>query len=203
MKRPVTLTVEKTRQRAPWAPTSILRAGVALRNVVVETYNGFNADRGLDLAGSLAFATLLLAVPLLATFALLFAAFFQDNVNEIVDLANRILPFHAARLSENLREFIRGVARDLRNRAGGPDRILDPHDLHRRGRLQRRLGRAAPPRPGCRASRSIRSCCSPDRCSPALSRSASAASATPAWAGPSSARPTRSTRCASRSSGPP
>ena len=107
MKRPVTLTVAKTRQRAPWAPPSILRAGVALRNVVVETYNGFNADRGLDLAGSLAFATLLLAVPLLATFALLFAAFFQDNVNEIVDLANRILPFHAARLSENLREFIR------------------------------------------------------------------------------------------------
>ena len=106
MKRPVTLTVEKTRQRAPWAPTSILRAGVALRNVVVETYNGFKADRGLDLAGSLAFATLLLAVPLLATFALLFAAFFQDNVNEIVDLANRILPFHAARLSVNLREFI-------------------------------------------------------------------------------------------------
>jgi membrane protein len=107
MKRPVTLTVERTRRRAPWAPTSVLRAGVALRNVVVETYNGFMADRGLDLAGSLAFATLLLAVPLLATFALLFAAFFQDNVNEIVDLANRILPFHAARLSENLREFIR------------------------------------------------------------------------------------------------
>jgi len=107
MKRPVTLTVERTRRRAPWAPTRVLRAGVALRNVVVETYGGFKADRGLDLAGSLAFATLLLAVPLLATLALLFAAFFQDNVNEIVDLANRILPFHAARLSASLREFIR------------------------------------------------------------------------------------------------
>ncbi len=87
------MTVEKTRQRAPWAPTSILRAGVALRNVVVETFRGFRADRGLDLAGSLAFATLLLAVPLLATFSLLLATFFQENVDEILDLANRAPPF--------------------------------------------------------------------------------------------------------------
>jgi YihY family inner membrane protein len=106
MKRPVTLIVRRTRERAPWAPAGLLRAGVTLRNVAVETYNGFRADRGLDLAGSLSFATLLLAVPLLATFALLLAAFFQDNVAEIVDLANRILPFHATRVTENLREFI-------------------------------------------------------------------------------------------------
>jgi membrane protein len=106
MKRPVTLIVRRTRERAPWAPTGLLRAGLTLRNVIVETYNGFRADRGLDLAGSLAFATLLLAVPLLATFSLLLAAFFKENVAEIVDLVNRILPYHAARVSENLREFI-------------------------------------------------------------------------------------------------
>ena len=106
MKRPVTLIVQRTRQRAPWVPSPLLRAGVTLRNVIVETYSGFRSDRGLDLAGSLAFTTLLLAVPLLATFSLLLAAFFQENVSEIVDLVNRILPFHAARVSENLREFI-------------------------------------------------------------------------------------------------
>jgi membrane protein len=77
-----------------------------VRNVVVDTHDGFRADRGLDLAGSLSFATLLLAVPLLATFSLLLAAFFRENAAEIVDLADRVLPFHAARISENLREFI-------------------------------------------------------------------------------------------------
>lgn len=106
MKRPVTLTVQRARERAPWAPAGPLRAGVTLRNVIKETIDGFRADRGLDLAGSLAFTTLLLAVPLLATFSLLVAAFFRENVSEIVDLVNRILPYHAARISENLREFI-------------------------------------------------------------------------------------------------
>jgi len=106
MKRPVTLIVRRTRKRAPWAPAGLVRAAVTLRNVIVETYSGFRSDRGLDLAGSLAFTTLLLAVPLLATFSLLLAAFFQDNVEEIVDLVNRILPFQAARISENLRAFI-------------------------------------------------------------------------------------------------
>ena len=69
--------------------------------------SGSASDRGLDLAGSLAFTTLLLAIPLLATFALLLAAFFQDNVGQIVDLVNRILPFQAAQVSQSLREFIR------------------------------------------------------------------------------------------------
>jgi membrane protein len=106
MKRPVTLIIRRTRERAPWVPAGPLRAGVTLRNVIKETVDGFRADRGLDLAGSLAFTTLLLAVPLLATFSLLVAAFFRENVSEIVDLVNRILPYHAARVSENLREFI-------------------------------------------------------------------------------------------------
>ncbi len=106
MKKPITLIVQRARDKAPWAPAGILRAGLTLRNVLAETYNGFRADRGLDLAGSLAFATLLLAVPLLATFSLLAAAFFHENVAQIVDLVNRILPFHAERVSESLREFI-------------------------------------------------------------------------------------------------
>jgi len=106
MKRPVTETVQDVRRRLPWAPSGLLRAGVRLRNVIAETHSGFRADRGFDLAGSLAFTTLLLAVPLLATFSLLVAAFFKDNVSEIVDLVNRILPYHSARISENLRAFI-------------------------------------------------------------------------------------------------
>ena len=76
------------------------------RSVAAETLHGFNADRGDDLAASLAFATLLAAVPLLATFSLLVAAFFEQNVNEILDVVNTLLPYHSARLTENLREFI-------------------------------------------------------------------------------------------------
>jgi len=45
-------------------------AGGSLRNIAMETFRGFRADRGLDLAGSLSFSTLLTAVPLLATFSL-------------------------------------------------------------------------------------------------------------------------------------
>jgi membrane protein len=76
------------------------------RSVAAETLHGFVADRGGDLAASLAFSTLLAAVPLLATFSLLVAAFFEQNVNEILDVVNTLLPYHSARLTENLREFI-------------------------------------------------------------------------------------------------
>ena len=106
MKRSVTAMVRRTRERVPWAPAGIVKAGGMIRNIAVDTYDGFRADRGLDLAGSLSFATLFLSVPLLATFSLLLAAFFRENAAEIVDLADRVLPFHAARVSENLREFI-------------------------------------------------------------------------------------------------
>ena len=106
MKRSVTAMVRRTRERVPWAPAGIVKAGGMIRNIAVDTYDGFRADRGLDLAGSLSFATLLLSVPLLATFSLLLAAFFRENAAEIVDLADRVLPFHAARVSENLKEFI-------------------------------------------------------------------------------------------------
>jgi len=106
MKRSVTAMVRRTRERVPWAPAGIVKAGGMIRNIAVDTYDGFRADRGLDLAGSLSFATLFLSVPLLATFSLLLAAFFRENAAEIVDLADRVLPFHAARVSENLKEFI-------------------------------------------------------------------------------------------------
>jgi len=73
---------------------------------VLETYHGFRADRGEDLAASLAFTTLLTAVPLLATFALFLATFFKQNVATIFDLVNVILPYHSAQVTESLRDFI-------------------------------------------------------------------------------------------------
>ncbi len=76
------------------------------RNVVVETYHGFRADRGVDLAASLSFSTLLAAVPLLATFALFLGTFFKQNVTAIFDLVNLVLPYHTAQVTENLRDFI-------------------------------------------------------------------------------------------------
>jgi membrane protein len=77
-----------------------------MRNVLVETYHGFRADRGVDLAASLSFSTLLAAVPLLATFALFLGTFFKQNVATIFDLVNLVLPYHTAQVTENLRDFI-------------------------------------------------------------------------------------------------
>ncbi len=84
----------------------LLEAPQSVWGIVTATARGFRADRGADLAGSLAFATLLTAVPLLATFSLFLATFFQENVTEILDIVNAILPYHTARVTENLREFI-------------------------------------------------------------------------------------------------
>ena len=84
----------------------VRRGTSPLLRVVIETYRGFRADRGEDLAASLAFATMIAAVPLLATFSLLLAAFFEQNVNEILEVVNAILPYHTARVTENLRDFI-------------------------------------------------------------------------------------------------
>ncbi|HEY7862368.1 MAG TPA: YhjD/YihY/BrkB family envelope integrity protein [Thermoanaerobaculia bacterium] len=79
---------------------------VAGRDVFREAFRGFKADRGPDLAGSLAFATILAAVPLLATFSLFAATFFRNNVDEIYSVLNVALPYQAARLTENLRTFV-------------------------------------------------------------------------------------------------
>jgi membrane protein len=87
-------------------PDRLRRGASTLRSVAVETVRGFRADHGVDLAASLAFATLVAAVPLMATFSLLLATFFEENVTQILDIVNAILPYHTARVTENLREFI-------------------------------------------------------------------------------------------------
>src|SRR5437867_1741497 len=102
----VTLVVERAKKRTPLIPESLLRVVVTLREVVIETFRGFTADRGVDLAGSLAFTTLLTAVPLLATFSLFLAAFFKEKNDQVLEMVNRILPYHTAKLTESLREFV-------------------------------------------------------------------------------------------------
>ena len=97
---------ERARERWPRAPVGPLRAAFFLKEVVAETIRGFRADRGADLASSLSFSTLLTAVPLLATFSLFLAAFFRENVTGILDAVNALLPYHTARITENLREFV-------------------------------------------------------------------------------------------------
>ncbi len=92
--------------RDPAKRRGLFAAARAVRDILLETYHGFRADRGVDLAASLAFTTLLTAVPLLATFALLLATFFKQNVATIFDLVNLILPYHTAQVNESLREFI-------------------------------------------------------------------------------------------------
>ena len=91
---------------APGKRRGLSAGASAVRDVLLETYHGFRADRGEDLAASLAFTTLLTAVPLLATFALFLATFFKQNVATIFDLVNLILPYHTAQVNESLREFI-------------------------------------------------------------------------------------------------
>jgi membrane protein len=103
---PAPTEVEKAVRRWPGAPARLLRSLVILRETVAQTVRGFRADRGADLASSLAFATLLTAVPLLATFSLVLAGFFRENVTGILDAVNAILPYHTARVTENLREFV-------------------------------------------------------------------------------------------------
>lgn len=82
------------------------RSGWSLREVLVETFRGFRADRGLDLAASLAFTSILTAIPLLATFSLFLVTFFRENDDQILAVVNAVLPYQTARLTENLREFI-------------------------------------------------------------------------------------------------
>jgi membrane protein len=82
------------------------RSGWSLRDVVTETFRGFRADRGLDLAGSLAFTTILTAVPLLATFSLFLVTFFRENDEQILAIVNVLLPYQTARLTQSMRDFI-------------------------------------------------------------------------------------------------
>jgi membrane protein len=84
----------------------LLKSGWSIRSVAAETLRGFRADRGLDLAGSLAFTTILTAVPLLATFSLFLVTFFKENDEQILSIVNEVLPYQTARLTQNLRDFI-------------------------------------------------------------------------------------------------
>lgn len=102
----ITVVMERAKLRAPIVPEWLLRVFVTVREVIVETFRGFAADRGADLAGSLAFTTLLTAVPLLATFSLFLAAFFKEKNDQVLEMVNRILPYHTAKLTESLREFV-------------------------------------------------------------------------------------------------
>ena len=100
------MVVQRAKSRAPLVPASLLRAVVTLREVVVETFRGFNADRGADLAGSLAFTTFLTAIPLLATFSLFAAAFFKEKNVEVLNVIGRVLPYHTVQLTDTLRDFV-------------------------------------------------------------------------------------------------
>lgn len=82
-------------------------ASWSLGRVVSETFRGFRADRGLDLAASLAFASLLTAIPLLVTFSLFLAMFFKENDDQILAVVNAILPYQTTRLMENLGDFVK------------------------------------------------------------------------------------------------
>jgi membrane protein len=102
----ITTVFLRAKKRLPGLPAPLLRALVTIREVVVETFRGFRADRGADLAGSLAFTTLLAAVPLLATFSLLIAAFFKEKDTQVLEFVNRILPYHTAQITQTLRDFV-------------------------------------------------------------------------------------------------
>jgi membrane protein len=80
--------------------------GWSLGSVVGDTFRAFRADRGLDLAGSLAFTSLLTAVPLLATFSLFLAVFFREKDEQVLAIVNAVLPYQTARLDQSLRDFI-------------------------------------------------------------------------------------------------
>jgi len=98
--------LQRAHRLLPGVPFRFLRGALVLREILAETVRGFRADRGVDLAASLSFASLLAAVPLLATFSLFLAAFFKENVGTILDIVNAILPYHTARVTNNLREFV-------------------------------------------------------------------------------------------------
>lgn len=82
-------------------------ASWSLRRVAAETFRGFRADRGLDLSASLAFASLLTALPLLVTFSFILATFFKENDDQILAVVNILLPYQTTRLMQSLGDFVR------------------------------------------------------------------------------------------------
>lgn len=94
------------RDSLPAIPDPVRRVSGTVWGIVLETIRGFRADRGIDLAASLAFTTLLTAVPLLATFSVLIAAAFDENDAAFLEFFNAILPYHTTLVTESLRSFI-------------------------------------------------------------------------------------------------
>jgi membrane protein len=86
-------------------PSRDVRPVWTIRGVISETLRGFRADRGADLAGSLAFTTLLTAVPLVATFSLFLVTFFHEYDDEILAILNAVIPYSTDSFSKNLQEF--------------------------------------------------------------------------------------------------
>jgi YihY family inner membrane protein len=86
-------------QRREWAGWSLLE-------IATDTFRGFRADRGFDLAGSLAFTTLLTAIPLCAAFSTFLVTFFRENDDQILSIVNVLLPYQSAHLTQSLRDFI-------------------------------------------------------------------------------------------------
>ena len=89
-----------------WSKGKLPAALETVATVVLETIRGFRADRGIDLAASLAFTTLLTAVPLLATFSVLGAAVFDENDARFFDSVASILPYHTEFVMQHLRRFV-------------------------------------------------------------------------------------------------
>ena len=89
-----------------WNNGRLPAAVETVATVVLETIRGFRADRGIDLAASLAFTTLLTAVPLLATFSVLVAAVFDENDARFFDSVASILPYHTEFVMQHLRRFV-------------------------------------------------------------------------------------------------
>lgn len=98
--------VEWTRGRLPAIPDPLGRSLGTVKCIVLATLRGFRADRGIDLAASLSFTTLLTAVPLLATFSVFIAAVFDENDAEFLDFFSAILPYHTDFLTDSLRSFV-------------------------------------------------------------------------------------------------
>jgi membrane protein len=87
--------------------TAIRNQLLALRLSVTE----FLADRGVDRSAALAYVTLLSVVPLFATLAALYRAFFPFEIERLIEMVTAVLPYQVGseqhtKLVETLTEFV-------------------------------------------------------------------------------------------------
>ncbi len=93
------------RRRPSLSPLKDIWLGIRL------TVHNFADDRGVDRSAALAYITLLSLVPLLATLAALYRAFFSFNADRLVEMVTVVLPYEAGseqhiELIETLTEFV-------------------------------------------------------------------------------------------------